>query len=108
MAPREPLTVTPPALVAHADALFRVSSDVAAAGATGQRVALDSGAYGHIAVAIPIAMGVLQSKVAAAIAAAAHNCYDGGVNLRAAAGNYQTSDADAAMNLASTRTRVAR
>lgn len=99
----EPLTVTPAQLTAHADLLFHLSSDVATARSAGQQIRMGPDAFGKICVAIPIAMDVLQGKVIDAIDAAAHGLYDGGVNLRQAAGNYQTSDSKAADVMASTR-----
>ena len=103
----DPLTVTPAQLVTHADLLFHLSSDVATARSTGQQVRMDAGAYGKICVAIPIAMNALQDKVIDAIDTAAHGLYDGGLKLRRAAGNYQTSDSNAAVVLANTRMRSA-
>jgi hypothetical protein len=103
----EPLTVTPVQLVTRADLLFHLSSDVATASSAGQQIRMDTGAYGKICVAIPIAMNVLQDKVIDAIDTAAHGLYDGGVKLRQATGNYQTSDTNAATVMASTRTRSA-
>ena len=103
----DPLTVTPAQLVAHADLLFHLSSDVATARSAGQQVRMDAGAYGKVCVAIPIAMDALQDKVIDAIDTAAHGLYDGGVKLREAAGNYQTSDSNAAAVMANTRMRSA-
>lgn len=103
----DPLAVTPAQLMTHADLLFHLSSDVTAARSAGQQIRMDAGAYGKICVAIPIAMNVLQDKVIDAIDTAAHGLYDGGVKLHQAAGNYQTSDANAATVLANTRTRSA-
>ncbi|HEY9484670.1 MAG TPA: type VII secretion target [Micromonosporaceae bacterium] len=103
----DPLTVTPAQLVAHADLLFHLSSDVATARSAGQQVRMDAGAYGKVCVAIPIAMDALQDKVIDAIDTAAHGLYDGGVKLREAAGNYQTSDSNAAAVMANTRVRSA-
>ena len=105
MGTSDPLTVPPAQLVTHADLLFRVSSDVATARSAGEQVRMDAGAYGKICVAIPIAMNVLQDKVIDAIGTAAHGLYDGGVKLRRAAGNYQTSDTNAATVVANIRTR---
>ena len=99
----DPLTVTPAQLVAHADLLFHLSSDVATARSAGQQIRMDAGAYGKICVAIPIAMNALQDKAIDAIDAAAHGLYDGGVRLRQAAGNYQTSDSKAAAVMVNTR-----
>jgi hypothetical protein len=107
MATPEPLTVTPAQLVTHADLLFHLSSDVAAARSAGQQIRMAAGAYGKICVAIPIAMNVLQEKVIEAIDTAAHGLYDGGVKLHQAAGNYQTSDTNAATVMANTRMRSA-
>lgn len=107
MGTADPLTVTPAQLVMHADLLFRLSSDVATARSAGQQVRMDAGAYGKICVAIPIAMNGLQDKVIDAIDTAAHGLYDGGVKLRQAAGNYQTSDSNAAVVMANTRMRSA-
>ena len=103
----DPLTVTPAQLVAHADLLFHLSSDVATARSAGQQVRMDAGAYGKICVAIPIAMNALQDKVIDAIDTAAHGLYDGGVKLREAAGNYQTSDSNAATVMTNARVRSA-
>jgi hypothetical protein len=103
----DPLTVTPAQLVTHADLLFHLSSDVATARSAGQQVRMDTGAYGKICVAIPIAMNMLQDKVIGAIDTAAHGLYDGGVKLHQAAGNYQASDANAASAMANTRARSA-
>jgi hypothetical protein len=101
----EPLAVTPVQLVTHADLLFHLSSDVATARSAGRQIRMDAGAYGKICVAIPIAMNVLQDKVIDAIDTAAHGLYDGGVKLRRAAGDYQTSDTNAATVMANTRMR---
>jgi hypothetical protein len=68
---------------------------------------MDAGAYGKICVAIPIAMNALQDKVIDAIDTAAHGLYDGGVKLREAAGNYQTSDSNAATVMTNARMRSA-
>ena len=103
----DPLTVTPAQLVAHADLLFHLSSDVATARSAGQQVRMDAGAYGKVCVAIPIAMDALQDKVIDAIDTAAHGLYDGGVKLREAAGNYQTSDSNAATVMTNARMRSA-
>jgi hypothetical protein len=107
MTSHDPLTVTPAQLVAHADLLFHLSSEVATAKNAGQRVRMDAGAYGKICFAIPVAMDVLQDKVIDAIDTAAHGLYDGGVKLRQAAGNYQTSDTNAATVMANSRVRSA-
>ena len=107
MGTADPLTVTPAQLVTHADLLFHLSSDVATARSAGQQVRMDAGAFGKICVAIPIAMSALQDKVIDAIDTAAHGLYDGGVKLRQAAGNYQTSDSNAAVVMANTRMRSA-
>jgi hypothetical protein len=107
MASHDQLTVTPAQLVTHADLLFHLSSDVATARSAGEQVRIHAGAYGKICVAIPIAMNMLQDKVIDAINTAAHGLYDGGVRLHQAAGNYQTSDTNAATVMANTRMRSA-